>query len=209
MTTPFPALTTPQGYIFLVTYAYSGASKLISKINSRDGYEILGDLGAPIVPMASAHSSLQRYAVSTAVGQEMRHQMLGWAMAENFAHNIMNAHKSTGVTGLTLSCGDVTREDLNNALLFLYSHFPKARFIFLTRRTEEVHARHKQRRKEHINARINNLNNIFLSFHKNFPDLSMVQSFNQLGNSRSLDNIDDFLTSSFGDSEDRVRQSDE
>lgn len=193
--TPFTALTTPTGYLFVITYPYSGASRFLDIINTRENLKVLGNLGGPILPMSQAHESLQNHAVEGAVGQGLRHQALGWALAENFARNVLGAHKIKDVAGVTFSYWGTSRSELNRAIFFMYSFFPNSSFVFLTRNPKEVYERHVQKGKkgEFILRRINFLNSVFRTFSEEFSDVSTVVSFNQLSNPASIEKLNTLL----------------
>jgi hypothetical protein len=192
---PFPALTSPTGYLFVITYPYSGAGKIIEHINSHDGFDILGHICDSLLSLAETHASLRPYGLAGARSHTLRHEALGWAFADSFAANILRATPDSGVIGATLSYWGHDREKLLSGLLFLYSFFPNVRFVFITRNAQELVGRRKSDalNEAALTRRVQHLDRTFALFQKSFPELCYVQSFNQFRVEKAQAKFDNFL----------------
>lgn len=190
----FPALSAASGHLFVVTYPYSGASDVLETINGTEGVHVLGNIGRPIVPLAKVHAQLQGQA-TRAGGQTLRHEALGWAFAESIARNLLKSEGASGIVGATLTYSGTDRQELLDALLFLYAFFPNPSFVFVTRRASDISSKSgfKGLTRDEIDARLAYLDRTFEMFASEFPDASHVLNFNRFRSPEALAGLDAFL----------------
>ena len=188
-------LMAKQGYLFIVTYPYSGSSKLIAKINDTPGCKVLdGNISATIGPLEKMHRALETQSRAQALDQQFRSEALGWAMADSFARNVLQAEKSAEIVGATLSYWGADIEALYRQLLFMNSFFPNARFLFLTRKSSELIEFHaKKRNTDWVINRIKYIEKLFRNFAELTPAKCHFQYFNSLDSDRASASLTEFL----------------
>lgn len=192
-----PALTSPKGYLFIVTYPYSGGGKLIEKINTRPEYNIRGNICAAIPPLQQIHHALETQATSQAPEQQLRSETLGWAMADSFARNVLKSQNENEVIGAYLRYWGRETDDLFSSLLFINSFFPNAKFLFLTRNSNDVAKFYKQKSSTAwIKNRVKHIDNLFEKFSTLFPNKCHVQNFRKLdSDAETASDLNSFLDS--------------
>jgi hypothetical protein len=150
----FPALCGPeQGFVFVVTYGRSGSTLIQNLLNALPGYCIRGENGDLSGPLAQAWhlaantdnlTKLRKSGRTTDpthpwFGAEgIAPDRLGRALADAFCREVLHPPKGTRVAGFKEIRFHRNKNFFTTHLAFLRQCFPNARFVFNTRRHENV-----------------------------------------------------------------------